>query len=166
MTTTSLDMAITAVARDLTRLDPSPDFRARVLEALPAARPRRWLPLALAAGAAGAAAALVAALLPAASLLDDAPVPVTTTGAIGIPSPHIIESPRVVSDVTLAAGEPALSPEELAWRARAVPTLPPIDLLDVPAIQPEDVGIAPISVDPIQSDAIAIEPLERSAGRE
>jgi hypothetical protein len=165
------DALIDRIARDMTDAEPRADFRARVLSHV-APRPR-WPRLTIRAALVATAAAICAwALLPSNHIT--APVERPNLGvramndAASAPQPlqavDQLETSRRPTRVHLI---PRVSAEELAWRARAIPPLPPAQPLQVDSIQPQPLSIAPITVHPIVSDPLTLAAIDvRTGGRE
>lgn len=164
------DALIDIVARQMTEGDAPSDFRARVVAGLTVARPAGWLRAAMPAAA---AAALVFAWLlgraPGPRLPIDLPMPkqaFATAAASPLPNATAMSARSTVrsarsSDAVVSV---PMSAEELAWWSRAVPPLPAADPLVLSAIQPSALSIAPITVDPIVSERIALTPIDSSPG--
>jgi len=167
----NIDERIDVAARTMTDADPSADFRARVLAALPARefrsrRPRIATPMA-AAVLAGTIAWLAGANAhrsfgptfsnPAAPLTAAALVPAFAEASAGKPAVPVVP---VVPDV------PDVPVEDPAWRARAIPRLVSADPLVMERIQPNPLSIAPITVEPIAPpDPIALAAIDSRARR-
>jgi hypothetical protein len=165
------DAPIDAVAREMTDGDAAPEFRARVLSNLPNARGSQWLRAAIPFSAvAGLAVAWVLVARPAERPLSDAPRPAPAFDAASVPMKPVVPNVQA-ADAAPPAPRARHSPrvaqmsaEELAWLSRAVPPLPPADPLVLPAIQPDALSIAPITVDPIMSDRLELTPIDSSPG--
>ena len=158
----NLDDRVDLVARTMTDADPSPDFRARVLAALPQHRPRPWPRLAMPVAAA-ILVGTVAWLAGSSAHRNFGPSvtnrPTVTTAALDPALVPVVPVVRVVPVV------PVVPVEDPAWRARAIPRLETADALALGRIQPIALSIAPITMEPIAPpDPIALAPIESRAG--
>lgn len=164
------DALIDIVARQMTEGDAPSGFRARVVARLTVPRRAGWLRAAMPAAA---GAALVFAWLlgraPVQRLPIDTPMPkpaFATASASPLPMNATAVSARSIRSAR--SGEAAravpMSAEELAWWSRAVPPLQAADPLVLSSIQPSALSIAPITVDPIVSERIALTPIDSSPG--
>jgi len=141
---------IDRVARDMTEADPPRDFRVRVIEKLPTARPPQplWQYAAVACGG------LVLGVLIMVSMKPSSPARTTATGNHtnqAVP----VSSGRATGGVTpISAGRPA----PIRQNEQAIPVGPlgPVSpgegafqILSITPIQPSDLSIAPIIVGPL-----------------
>ena len=168
------DREIDRVARALTEAEPSGALRARVMQQIAGAAPRRFslVSAALLVPAFVVLFAGIAAtyfwmrsdsLIPAIELtraITTAPAPRPETPAAGSATIELVR------DVPAAGPSRVIemSAEERAWQARRLPALPQVDALALDPIQPEPLTIAPISVDPIVMDPAVAQPLGSRAG--
>jgi hypothetical protein len=162
----NLDDRVDLVARTMTDAHPSPDFRARVLAALPQHRPRPWPRFAMPVAAA-ILIGTIAWLAGSSAHRNFGPsvtsAPAVTTAALDpalVPVVPVV--PVVPAFAQATAGKPV---EDPAWRARAIPRLETADALALGRIQPIALSIAPITMEPITPpDPIALAPIESRAG--
>ena len=163
------------VARGLTDGDPSPAFRARVLDRLPGDR-RGWpfVPrpavavIVIAVLAGGLAIAYRAtgarwpapASLPAAASPAALPRPAAAVAYGATPSVAGAE-PRTDRRVPAAGVEDAAtpSPAEAAWRARAVPALAGPGAIALDAIQPAGVALPLLDIEPLAPARLELAPI-------
>lgn len=157
---------ITVAAGTMTEAEPPADLEVRIKKRLDAvtanahvrSRPHYWLV------PAGVAAALIAVLLVPRFRTAQVPlvlgVPQSISAAVVEPLPDATpaKAPDVpaplVRVVHLPPMRPAMSEEELAWMARRIPALGPIDTITVDqivldTIQPESLLITPLTMTPL-----------------
>jgi len=157
---------ITLAARRMTDVEPPADLELRIKKRLDAVttdahvrrRPHYWLV------PAGLAAALIAVVLVPRFRTGQVPVvldvPQSISAAVVEPVPDA--TPATVPDVPapqvrvvhLPPMRPAMSEAELAWMARRIPALDPIDTITVDqialdTIQPESLLITPLTMTPL-----------------
>lgn len=157
---------ITLAARVMTDIEPPSGLELRIKKRLDAVtaeahvrrRPHYWLV------PAGVAAALIAVLLVPRFRTAQVPpvlgVPQSISGTVVEPVP--VATPAKVPDVPgplvrvvhLPPMRPAMSEAELAWMARRIPALDPIDTITVDqivldTIQPESLLITPLTMTPL-----------------
>lgn len=157
---------ITVAARTMTEAEPPADLELRIKKRLDAVtadahvrrRPHYWLV------PAGLAAALIAVLLVPRFRTGQVPVvldvPQFISAAVVEPVPNA--TPAKVPDVPaplvrvvhLPPMRPAMSEAELAWMARRIPALEPIDTITadqivLDTIQPESLLITPLTIAPL-----------------
>jgi hypothetical protein len=163
----NLDDLIDSVGRRMTAGDPPARLRARVLARLDKrpSMPRAWMAATVCAvGVAAAvgmalherAAARIAANALATAGRLNSNEPLAAGAPIGAPrvEPQApVFSPRIVKREP--RGTPiAPAPEEVAWRARAIPALEPPDSLTLGEIQPVPLQIRPLDTLPLTVPAI------------
>ena len=143
---------IDATARAMTLEDPPGALRARVLAKLP---PRHALWALRVALPMGAAAALAIAWMLVAPTTSVGPAHSAVREDVAQLDTHLQASPSAdlaepqATTARRVRADASMSEEELAWHARAVAPLPAFAPIELPAIQPAALSIAPISVDPI-----------------
>ena len=168
------DQLIDTVARQMTESDPTPDFRARVIAALPARTQRsNWLRFAVPAAALGALA--IAAVMSGAAGLEWSKRPKVqgSEGPGAATTLRSVESPVVVETSASKASGPLdrwtlgpLDRVEVPLSSR-VPPLDEVTPLSIAPIQPIGLSIAPITVTPIVTEPLAVPVLDsRAGGRE
>ena len=149
---TDVTDVIEATARAMTLEDAPGALRARVLAKLPPRHAPWTLRFALPMGAAAALAIAWMLVDPTASVR---PAPTAVREEVAQLDPHLQGSPSAglaeprATTVRRVSAHSSMSEEELAWHARAVAPLPAFAPIELPAIQPAALSIAPISVDPI-----------------
>ena len=169
------DQLIDTVARQMTESDPTPDFRARVIAALPA-RTRRsnWLRFAVPAAALGALA--IAAVMSGAAGLEWSKRPKVqgSEGPGAATTLRSVESPVVVETSASKASGPldhwTVGPLDRHADVPLPSHVAPLDEvtpLSIEPIQPIGLSIAPITVTPIVTEPLAVPVLDsRAGGRE
>lgn len=163
---------IDVVARAMTDAEPRPDFRARVLASLPERRRPGWARILVPAAVAVAIGAIAWRVGTITHRTTD-PVRVARAGAPVEPAVAEASAGTVAnSGITVVIGtggagrrKPAVTAEDLAWQARAVPRLVPANALSIEPIQPAALSIAPITMEPVaRPDPIALGAIEARAG--
>ena len=165
------DYLIDLVARQMTEAEPPSDLRARVIAALPARTPHRWMRIAIPATA--IAGLVIIAMMNGAAWLERSKGP-TVQGSEGPGDVTPVESPAVAE----ASAGTATGPLD-RWtfgpldRAADVPLsshiepLAAVVPLSIEPIQPIRVSIAPITVTPIVTEPLTVPALDsRAGGRE
>jgi len=143
---------IDATARAMTLEDPPGALRARVLAKLPPRQAPWALRFALPMGAAAALAIAWMIVDPTASVR---PAHSAVREAVAHVDTHLQASPDAVlaeppaTTVLRVLSDASMSQEDLAWHSRAVAPLPAFAPIELSAIQPAALSIAPITVDPI-----------------
>ena len=157
---------IDRVARDMTEADPPGDFRVRVIERLPDARPQSWWQLGLLAGAGVAAGVLimVSASMWNRQATPSAPAHTASSGtrtttpvrsSSGPDLPIVINRGGNLSGTrTVGTAEP-VAPEIVE---------PPFPFLSLVPIQPGELSIAPIVVGPLVNGPLTVTPIEVRPG--
>ena len=170
---------ITVAARTMTEAEPPADLEQRIMQRLDdvTADARGHRRLAFWLVPTGVAVALIAVVLVPRFRTADVPVvqdvPQSTSAAvIGVPEDA---SPEVVPDIPartarvarVSSERPAMSDAELAWMARRIPALDPIETITVDqivldTIQPETLLITPLTMTPLVTSPMFGDP---DAGR-
>ncbi len=162
---------ITVAARTMTEAEPPADLEQRIKRRLDdvTADARGHRRLAFWLVPAGVAVALIAVLLVPRFRTADVPVvldvPQSTSATVIEPVPEA--TPATVPDVTapavrvirLPSVRPAMSDAELAWMARRIPALDPIETITVDqivldTIQPESLSITPLTMTPLVTSPV------------
>jgi hypothetical protein len=164
--------AIDAAAREMTRGQPPADLRARVLAQLEDRREGlgRWL---LARAAVVTLSAIAAGLGVRALTRPPQSLPAPARAAIVhhlAPAPPAIarldvDDRRVTRVTTPSVAAPGPSPAVLAWRARAIQALAPVDALDVAAIQPAALDLTQLEVKPLATSTLRVPPIDEGPPR-
>jgi hypothetical protein len=161
------DADIDRIGRQMTEREPAPDFRARVMAALPASRrPWSWPRLVPAAAVVATAATAVVVLGPRA-IQPAVNLPEVPRMAMGRPlpaPPAAVPEARPMTGASVPARPRRIeeSAASVAWRARTLPPLPAILPVALDAIQPEALTITPITVDRLSADPIVVPPIDRN----
>jgi hypothetical protein len=159
---------IELAARTLTEAEPPHDLELRIKQRLdevtPAANARRWPWV---AGLATAAALTIAVSQFRSPEVPEfrSPDAVEVPGSRGpeVPESRSVDVPATPRVIRLPSVRPAMSEAELAWMARRIPALDPIETLTVDhlvldAIQPDSLLITPLTMTPLAPAPILGEP--------
>src|SRR5689334_11909610 len=163
MTRTHNDSLVDDVARALTDVEPSVEFRARVMTRLEPRRSMRHRNV-LAGFAAVAVAASVLAIVWPRSHRQPAAL---QEPFASVASPPVVQPPagaasrtvqKTASRSVVMRRQP--SPEELAWLSRALPALESSSAISLDPIQPPPPSIAPINIDAVGPRPLEVAPMD------
>jgi hypothetical protein len=151
-----VDDVIDRVAADVTRGEPSPDFRARVMARIEARRP----PYATWVFAAATAAAIIAIAILIAHPWQRRASPITTTVAMASPAiepvaPSSMPSPSTTEPVVRESRAKSAAPAAVfVAQAPALPPIDPIEPITRDSIQPTKLSIPQLTVEPLVMPAV------------
>ena len=146
------------VAHAMTDVDAPADLRVRVLAELESASARRWPSFAWPLAAAGAVVLALVVSRPWLTSAPQRPLTAASENRNAAAAPAIAAETDPAAAVRRGSRGSAVSADELAWRARALPPLVTRGMV-IPSIQPGSMSIAPIAVEPIELDPISLPPV-------